>query len=134
MQINCEIDMSIYITDYTTYLYELFILDVNKIYQPVPVLIGNYLKDGAYPNRGSNVNKYKFTRRFYIVDNMGTREGDFNDETSVKVLRYPKTVLFDVRLHKVSDERMYVPFVYIDYEEKRVINGQLNDPIASVSF
>jgi hypothetical protein len=79
MEIHCWIDLSVYLDTYTTYLYELFIYDVNKEYQPVPVLIGNLKDKDSYPNKGSNFNNFKFTRRFYIVDNLATREGDFNN-------------------------------------------------------
>jgi hypothetical protein len=41
MAISCTMDMTTFLTNYQTYLYELYIQDSDKSYKPVPVLITN---------------------------------------------------------------------------------------------
>ena len=40
----------------------------------------------------------------------------------------------DIKLHKVSDERIYVPILQISYATKTLTDGELDDPTADISY
>ena len=65
---------------------------------------------------------------------MSTKEGDFKSSDPPSFIRYPKSIAFDIRLHKVSDERIYVPTVTINYDIKTLTDGELDNPNSEISF
>lgn len=127
-------DLSYIVNHYKTYLYELYLLDTNNQYQPIPILVANYYNGNSFPNTGTDYTKFQFTKRFYIVDNLSTKEGDFKSNDAPSYIRYPKSISFDIRLHKVSDERIYLPTIKIEYGTKTLTDGELDNPSTELTF
>lgn len=100
--------------------FELFLVDFNGDLIDVPVVINNFLDtDLQFPNSGSSFSDtWRFTRRFFLYENVSAIEGageyanPTKNPTYVRFIHESRLVF---ELDTDSDEQIFVPYLHIWY-------------------
>lgn len=131
VQTTCKFDPSKLIDsalqpNNTDIFYELFMKDVDGNYIDIPVKIQNYLvSTDQYPNHSEDINNWKLTRRFFIYDTLSGVEGNGKyaaGSTYSTYVRWLHTVKIMVELDPNSNDKMYIPYVELEYRAKSLTN------------
>ena len=137
--ISCNLDLRQFIPrSYKMYFYELFMLDpVSGQLIDIPILITNIMtQSNGKPNLSQDSTNYVLTRRFYIVDNLSGIQGQgnfINNSTSTNVIRFAKTISFNVNLMTNATARITTPYLSITYQSRQIDSLNLS-PSASIIF
>lgn len=126
IQISCEIDYYRFSNraNYTTYFYELFLLDpVANDYIPIPLKIINIPNEKAawQPNNNTDPSNWILTRRFFLVDNIAAIVGEnsyYDININPTAIRYPHLLKFQFVLQNRSEPRIYLPYLELYYKTK----------------
>eukprot|EP01017_Pseudomicrothorax_dubius_P046148 TRINITY_DN8091_c0_g2_i7.p1 TRINITY_DN8091_c0_g2~~TRINITY_DN8091_c0_g2_i7.p1 ORF type:complete len:792 (+),score=112.76 TRINITY_DN8091_c0_g2_i7:56-2431(+) len=130
---SCTIDLSTYLqtSRYTTTFYELFVKDGDGSLVPVPVVVSGFVDESDQsPNRGIDSDKWRFTRRFFLVDNLSART---SDQQTPLLIRYAASVRLTFILSESSSEKIYVPYLSIEHRSRREPSIR-SSPLATISL
>jgi meckelin len=99
--------------------YEMYLVDYNGDLIDVPIKIANQQpKNGGaneYPNQEPNMADWLLTRRFAMLDTLSGISGGVPT-----VVRYAKKVSLKIELDQEEPEKIYPPYLEVEYQEKRV--------------
>ena len=123
---SCSFDATILINSYlkpnnTDVFYYLYLVDSSGNYIDVPVKINNYVdSSGNYPNKGSNSQNWKLTRRFFVYDTKSGLEGTnaYVNGGYGTYIRWLSKVNIIIELTNDHTDSIYVPYVELEYSSK----------------
>ena len=98
-------------------LYDMYLV-LDKTLYPVPLLLENFKEGDEKVNEGTDREKWKLTRRFFVIDNLVG--GD-------QWIRYPEKIEVNVRMRS-TDGEIFPPMLRIRYKEldikdEEILNG-----------
>jgi len=98
-------------------LYDMYLV-LDKTLYPVPLLLENFKEGDEKVNEGTDREKWKLTRRFFVIDNLVG--GD-------QWIRYPEKIELNVRMRS-TDGEIFPPMLRIRYKEldikdEEILNG-----------
>lgn len=137
VNIDCNLDVSLYLTLADTVFYEIFLLDSDGTLKDVPVLIENIRdENGDQVNTGSDKSSWQLVRRFFIYDNISGRVGTdaYKNKEQTTVLRYLVSAKLYVNLQTDTDEAIYIPYFELKYKSRLTSYINSQDTTASVVF
>jgi meckelin len=115
--------------NHKTMFYELFMVEDDDRYHPVPVRIKNIISFGARPNiELFPSDSSQFNRRFTMVDTYTGMESD-----TLRFIRFPTTMKFWFRLTEETG-KIRIPVLDIEYTEYEIRDIQSTPTTAMISF
>ncbi|CAE1293962.1 TMEM67 [Acanthosepion pharaonis] len=102
-----------------------------KYLQAVPVLIENYLGESDARDNLGNIDNWLLTRRFFLVDNVATKNTLSPDRA--EYLRYASSMTLVIQLQPEKDGNIFTPYLKISYAEVHSDDANLNRKV-QVSF
>ena len=114
------------------FLYDMYLVLENKLY-PVPLLVENYKTGDENVNQETDREKWKLTRRFFIIDNLVGKSTD----QALKWIRYSEKIELSIRMRS-TDGEIYPPMLRIKYkaldvQDQETLNGN-QDASFAVSY
>lgn len=102
-----------------------------KYLQAVPVLIENYLGESDARENLGNIDNWLLTRRFFLVDNVATKNTLSPDRA--EYLRYASSITLVIQLQPEKDGNIFTPYLKISYAEVHSDDANVNGKV-QVSF
>ena len=137
VNIQCSLDLTSYITAAETKFYELYFVDQDGTLLDVPLVIQNLMaEDGSFPNQGSDTSKWQLTRKFFIYDNVSGIgiAGGYLKGSTPSVIQYLTSATIRFTLRSDVEERIYIPYLILNYKARTVVYIEGTDSTDTSSF
>ncbi len=106
------------------YIYSPWLQSPDGTMIDVPVLIRQLrTSTGDTPNTSSDMNSWQLVRRFFVTDTLSgmtttyPQSGVLSDSVTPINARYAKSITLHVEMQSSGNDKIYVPYLEIDYAE-----------------